>query len=367
VKRFLILMLCLMVPAIVFAQNSEPLNYIPSDTTILGCLNFEKLMANPKVKELIDMADEDGEVKDFREKIKAAGYDFNKMFKSIYFFAHDTESPAAAAIITTDIPEDKMISIIKESSKETKTTESSHANKKIYSFKQKTGETLCLAYLEPKLIAAGNTVKNLKGIIDVKESVTKNSKMMTLMKGIDNSAVIWAVMDKKETAPPPPPPAGQEKQITPSSMIPLEDIIGGSFLLNFTGKNEENLLGSVKLTCKKAETAQLLAMQFQGFLAMGTTMMAQRAPQQQGGESPAQLAVDVSKAVKFVPDGNDLGISIELTPSLIDRIKKVSEGMKNQPAPGEAPSDQPPASQGKPTKKKDKRSAPKAESLPAND
>lgn len=326
-----------MVPAMLFAQSSEMLNYVPSDTTVLGCLNFEKLMSNPKVKELVDMADEDGEVKVFREKLKAAGYDFNKMFKSIYFFAHDTESPSASAIVTTDIPEDKMISIIKDSSKDTKVTESSHGNKKIYTFKQGDGESLCLAYLQPKLIIAGNTVENLKGIIDLKEPITKNAKMMNLMKGVDNNAVVWAVMDKKETTPP-PAATSQGQQNTPNAMIPIDDITGGSFLLNFTGKNEENLFGSVKLTCKKAETAQILAMQFQGFLAMGTTMMAQQAPQQQGGESPAQLALDISKAVKFVPNGNDLGISIELTPSLIDRMKKVSEAMKNQPSPEVMPS-----------------------------
>jgi len=154
-------------------------------------------------------------------------------------------------------------------------------------------------------------------------------------------------MDKKKTAP--PPATGKGQQNTPNAMIPIDDISGGSFLLNFTGQNEQNLFASLKLICKKAETAQILAMQFQGFVTMGATMMAQQAPQQQDGESPAMLALDISKAIKFIPEGNILGITIELTPQLIERMKKVSEGIKNQPtpAPGVTPASKPAVRRGK--------------------
>ncbi|HCE44371.1 MAG TPA: hypothetical protein DET40_12560 [Lentisphaeria bacterium] len=353
----------MLVASVVFSQEASLLNYVPKDVDGFISVNIQDVLNHPKMKEFI--ASPKDSDKDFNEMKKAfsdSGIDIFKAFTSgvIYFrIAGDN-----GAAIKTSVNENLLKTILDKSEQTKGKLKSSVVKgKTVYSIEnlanagQPAGKETFFAYAAPDVIVVSDKKDEIVKMTSLQDGsrVAANAKLMDLSSKIDKVSSIWGVCEynapeKKND------PADMQQQ-----MLPIDNICGGSVAVKLTGDKKECISTNLKLSCREKVKAQMLTVQLQAMVMMAIPSMSQ---------GNAQLAEDLTKAIKFTNEENDIVINLEITPSIIEQLKKASENMgKMQPAGEDDNGMDAPAGAGNPAKPEPRakpEAAPKAAPKAAN-
>ncbi len=328
-KKVLVMALFIMGFAL-FAQDSKFMDYVPGDSTGVGCINIKSLLKHPKLVELIDTAEKkDKDFANFSKELSTDGFDIKNAFDSVcLFFNDDASTPGGGALIQTSIPEDKLLKIIERTPDAQNMVKSVVNGKNVYRFKDvDSAKDSAMTYLSPNIIALLDSNQMLDKVITVKkdQSISTNKTIMDMVNKAGKNHSAWLVFKMKEKNP-----TDKTKESAETNpMFPVDEIKSGIFTLDLTGEKSDEISMKLRLSCKQAEKAQLLTMQLQGYVSIFTGMF---------GQSNPKLSLDIANALKFSNEGNDVLINALVTSQLIDEIKKVAEQppqIFKPPQPGE--------------------------------
>ncbi len=361
-----------------FSQDQSLLNYVPKDVDGFICVNVQNVMSHPKLKEFIDSPKEgDTDFIELKKLLTDNGVDIYKAISNgvIYFRIKGQNG----GIIKTTVNENLLKTLLEKNEKtKGKLNKSVVKGKTIYSMGDKKpeaakgdadgdedtaapmgpGKETFFAYAAPDILVISDKKDEISKMLSMQdgEKVAGNAKLMNLSSKIDKASTIWGVCEYN----PPDRNKGQDDQADMSKqMLPIDNICGGSIAVNLTGEKKDAISMNLKLNCLEKMKAQMLTVQLQALVMMAIPNISQ---------GNAQLGEDLTKAIKFANDENDIVINLELTSSLMEQIQKASENMGRMQGPGQAPDEgeeaAPAAAPAAPIAKGDKPEAKPAEAAP---
>jgi len=308
-KKMLFLAVTLLLSTAIYAQSDELLGFVPADIDGFACLNFKELASHPKIREAIEKNDDQQFMK-FKDELKTNGIDiFNSCTNGIIFF--NASSKKGGAVIKTGVNEDTFNKISASSLADGSMKKTVLAGKVLYVF-EKGSERTALTYLKPDIVGISDQPEETVKLASLEKSsgVSSNEKLMGLSSKADRKSAAWAVFATKID----PPKAGGQDPM--QQMIPIDNIQGGIFSLNFTGETKDTANLKLNLNCKEKAKAQILTIQLQAMVLALIPSIAQGNP---------QLSDEFMKALKFTNQENDIIINADVSPALQEELKKFAE------------------------------------------
>ena len=361
--RILATVVAMFIASALFSQDVSLLNYVPKDVDGFVYVNVQDVLNHPKMKEFLDSPKASDE--DFNEMKKTFsdnGVDFFKAFTSavIYFRIKGGDNGAA---VKTSVKENVLKTILEKSEQtKGKLKTSVVKGQTVYSIENMmnadqqqgapmlAGKETFFAYAASDIIVVSDKKDEIIRITSMQDGdkVAGNLKLMNLGSKIDKASTLWGVCEYN--AP--------EKKNDPSDMsqqmLPIDNICGGSVAVMLTGEKKDSVSTNLRLNCREKTKAQMLTVQLQAMVMMAIPSMSQ---------GNAQLGEDLTKAIKFTNEENDIVINLELTPSIMEQLQRASENMgKAQPVEAEDADDK--AADAAPDAKAEKPDKPEATAKP---
>jgi len=312
-KKILLLGLLFAFSLILSAQNDELTKFVPSDIDGFACANVKALSAFPKFKEAVDN-NQDPQVVQFKNDLTQAGIDVYDAFSdAILFFNSKTKK--GGAIIKTKIDEPTFSKMLDNRPQDTTPVKKTAIGGKTYYIFEKDNNKTALVYLKPNIIGVSDQpdeVARFSSLTD-KDNVTSNSKLMGYAAKADKKSPLWVVFEVDIKLP----AQNNADQNNPAQQLfPFDNIQGGYFSLNFSGETNDTVNLNLHLNCKEQQKAQILTLQIQMMTAMAIPNIS---------KGNQEIADQLSKALNFANEENDIVIKVQLTPSLQDELSKMAE------------------------------------------
>ena len=337
--KFIFVFVSMLLPTVIFSQDSSLLNYVPKDIDGFVYVNVQDILNHPKVREFIDSSDkkkEQEEFNEFKKDLESNGVDLYKALSAgvVYFRIKG----ASGGAVKTSINESLMKTIIEKSDKtKGKLKTYVHKGRTIYSIENQkagakalqSGDTSDTAtvkdpanetyfsYATPDVIIISNAKEEIYKMTAIQDSskVSGNIKLMNFSSKIDKASTAWGVFEYNA-----PEKKNTQEGASPdlSQMLPYDNITGGSFSVALTGEKKDSVNTNIRISCREKAKAQMLTMQLQSMVMMAIPNMSR---------GNMQLTEELTKAFKFANEENDIAISFEFTQSIQEQLKKAAEEM----------------------------------------
>ncbi len=328
----------------IYSQDQALLNYVPRDIDGFVCVNIQEALTHPKLKEFIDSPKEtDKEFIEFKKTLSDNGIDIYKaVTNGVIYFRIKGQS---GGVVKTSISESKLAGILEKSEKTKDMFKKSVVKgKTIYSISSRKpgaddaggenddstpvpgGKDTFFAYAAPDIVVISDKKDEISKMTAMQDGakVSGNLKLMNLSSNVDKAATVWGVCEYN----PPDRKKTQEGDDMSRQMLPVDNICGGSLAVKLTGDKKDVISSNLRLNCLEKAKAQMLTIQLQAIVMMAIPNMSQ---------GNAQLGEELTKAIKFANEENDIVVNLEITPSIIEQIQKASQNAGGRMQPGAEP------------------------------
>lgn len=291
--------------------SDKLIDYVPSGVDGMVSIQVQKILGLPVFKDAVKSNKEfNEEYTEFEAELKKIGLSEKDMpSKAIVFFKQD--GVFSGVVAKTTVTEDKLQQLLTSDKfkDDTKLVTKNIKGKKVFELGT---DTTAFTYLEPDVLLI--TDKSLVGqIIDAAKG--DNKALLAKADSVNKDALVWFVYHGKAKENPQP-------QAGPGNPVDGVETVGAS--LDFTGKDQKDIVLDAEVTCKDEAAASGLGMQANGMVMMMVPMAFKEDP---------QLGMDASKAIKIETKGNKINAKVSVPKALHDRLIEYSKKMQQKQQP----------------------------------
>lgn len=297
----------------VFSAPSDPMKFVPSDSTALFSIDVKKLINLPIVQDMKkNNADFNRGMLEIETKLKAQGIQLEKLADKMYIFSIDENS--YGAVFSTDVKESQMEALFNEAMK---TNKNSQVDSQIISGKKvfilnNNGDVPSIGAMQSKEVTVLTYLKDDIILLSTKEmlpsiykkinasNVTDNKKFIAKKDAIDKNAIAWLIFDVPKNLAP---------NQSSNPMLAAYDgkVNGGSVSLTLSGQESKDIGIDATIECADAQTSAMMAMQVNAMMMF--------MPQN------ASFSAELPSAIKVQAAGNNVTAKIFMNAALQEKIK----------------------------------------------